>query len=429
MGGHRELIVDDRVAKYWSNIATTAFELGLLVGQVSTSNVGDFVLAVVPVPSECENGKAPIGISDLSVEWVEQFAQQVDHLLPGGISVLGLYVVSTENISIQVLLAYLRATAEAVAIPSSVFAGDDVHLLALVLPNDEIVFQTFYNVTDVNKAQMLSAGIKTSTTEIKFKQYRTLIDLNEAIPFENGSLNAATTATKMADQRMNEVENHLRPLIRRIEDSVAVLGQTSSTEAQYMNLLTPMPNKVHSFTENVSIGEQLSWLNSLLGDIRGAICCVAYVSYFEPKANEVAAEFLKRDFVKSLLLRVSMVRERWAECNEVESNAVFKKGGVIRLARRGLIPWHSAAMFSRHFSATVHVFPDEDVEQAVKIALEILGNNTLNGSSWTALEIGDQLDLSFNQTSSSSELMYSIYAYTLLPIALVFALLFVQYAM
>ena len=60
----------------------------------------------------------------------------------------------------------------------------------------------------------------------------------------------------------------------------------------------------------------MSFCQQPLGSIHGGISCVAFVSESEPKANEVAATYLKRDFKKSLLVRLSLARERWAEDDE-----------------------------------------------------------------------------------------------------------------
>lgn len=256
MGGPRQVIVVDQVDEFWSSNAKSAFELGLLVGQVSSSNVGDFVLAVVPVPSEIESGENPTGLSDVSVDWVQEVAQQVDRLLPGGISVLGLYVVSARDVSTQVV-PYLRATAEAVTLPSNVHVGDNVHYLALVPPNGDFAFQSFYEVVDVNKTQMLPAERKIPTKDVKFKQYRMLIDLDEPTPFVNVAPNAAIAATKVAEKRMNEVEKQLKPFFRRVEDSIAVLKRTGDTVAQHMNLLTLTPPESQKLVEDVSVRKEL----------------------------------------------------------------------------------------------------------------------------------------------------------------------------
>ncbi|RMX67660.1 hypothetical protein KXD40_003822 [Peronospora effusa] len=415
MSRPRQVIVDDQVAAFLSCNVKSAFGLGLLVGQVSFSNVGDFVLAVVPIPSENESNDTPTGLDDVSVDWVQEVAQQVDHLLPGGITILGLYVVSTLNVSTQIV-PFLRAVAEAVTLPSNVIVEEaNVHYLAFVSSNSDIAFQSFYDVTDVNKMQMLSAELKSPTTDIQFKQYRTLIDLDEPTSFVSVSPRGTISATEVAEKRMNEVENQLKPLFRRVQDSIAVLKLTGDTEVQHMNLLTLTPPKEKTFVK------------APLGGIRGGISCVAFVSESEPKANEVAATYLKRDFMKSLLVRLSLARERWAEDDEVEPNAVFQKGGVIRLAQRGLVQWRSATVLSRHFFGTVHVFPDDDAVQAVKNALEILGNDATNdGTSWAAMEIGGQLGSPMDLTFCGKESEYFKYMYYLLPVVIVLVLLVVQ---
>ncbi|GMF24577.1 unnamed protein product [Phytophthora fragariaefolia] len=367
MGNPRQVIVDDQVTKLWSSGAKVTFELGLLVGQVSSSNSGDFVLAVVPVPSESETGEAPAGLGDVSVDWVQEVAQQVDRLLPGGISVVGLYVTSATDVSTQ-CVPYLRATAEAVALPSNVNVGDNVHYLALVSPSGDVTFQGFYDVADVNKTQMIPAERKTPTTGIKFKQYRTLIDLDEPTPFVNVAPNTAIAATELAERRMDEVEKQLKPFFRRVEDSIAVLKLTGDTVAQHMNLLTLTPPETKQFVEDVS-------------------------DVFEP-------------------------------------NAVFKEGGTIRLAQRGLVPWRSAAALSPHFSATIHVFPDEDAAQAVKNALEILGSGTDSDiASWAAMEIGGQLGSPMDLTFGVTESEHFKYVYYVAPAVLVLILLLAQYIM
>jgi hypothetical protein len=253
MSDPRQVIVDEQVTEFWSNAAKSAFELGLLVGQASPSNVGDSVLAAVPVPSESETGEAPGGLSDVSVEWVQEVARQVDRLLPGGISVLGLYVVSARDVSTQVV-PFLRATAEAVVLPSSVHAGDNVHYLAFVSPGGDVAFQSFYDVVDVNKTKMLRAERKLPTNGIEFKQYRTLIDLDEPTPFVNVAPNAAMAATEVAERRMDEVEKQLKPFFRRVEDSIAVLKLTGDSVAQHMNLLTLTPS-ASQHVEDVSVAQ------------------------------------------------------------------------------------------------------------------------------------------------------------------------------
>ncbi|KAF1794267.1 hypothetical protein GQ600_4704 [Phytophthora cactorum] len=267
-------------------------------------------------------------------------------------------------------------------VASNVHVGENVHYLALVSPNGDVAFQSFYDVVDVTKSQMVPAELKALTKEIKFKQYRTLIDLDEPTPFVNVAPSAAMTATEAAEKRMDEVEKQLKPLFRRVEDAIAVPKLTGDTNAQHMNLLTLTPPEPQKLVED------------------------------------------------SLLVRVALARERWAEDDEVEPNEVFKEGGVIRLAQRGLVPWHSAAGSSSHFSATIHVFPDEDAVKAVKNALEILGGaSSKDAAAWAAMEIGGQLGSPMDLTFGVTESEQFKYVYYLLPVVLVFLVLVAQYVM
>lgn len=283
MSDPRQVVVLDQVTEFWSKSAKSPFELGLLVGQVSSSNAGDFVLAAVPIPSESESGEAPTGLSDVSVDWVQEVAQQVDRLLPGGISVLGLYAVSPRDVSTQ-LVPYLRATAETVALPSSVCVGANVHFLAHVTPNGESSFQSFFDVVDVNKTQMLPTKRKTPTTDIVFKQYRTLIDLDEPTPFVNVAPTAAIAATEVAEKRMNEVEKQMKPLFKRVEDSIAVLKVTGDANAQHMNLLTLTPPESQKLVEDVSVMQLHVCVNILLTP-----CCFCATSRLVASTVQLAA--------------------------------------------------------------------------------------------------------------------------------------------
>uniref|UniRef100_A0AAV1V3Q7 Uncharacterized protein n=1 Tax=Peronospora matthiolae TaxID=2874970 RepID=A0AAV1V3Q7_9STRA len=416
MDGPRQVIVDDQVVKFWSRTAKPAFELGLLVGQVSSSNAGDVMLAVVPIPSESESSDVLTRLDDVSVEWVQEVAQQVDRLLPGGIFVLGLYVVSTRDNASRVV-PYLRSTAEAVALHASVTFVDPVHYLAIVSPKGGFELQCWYDVTDVNKARMVSAVLKTPLTNVKFKQYRTLVDMNEPISLARIAMDVTSAATDVADTCMDEVENHLKSLFRRVEESVAVLNVVDDTQVQHMNLLSLTPAQ-----SPASFGDPL-------GYIRGAISCVAFLYDREPGAKEMAARYLKHDFVKSMLVRVSLARERWAEDSQGKPNAVLQEGGVVCFPQRGLVPWRSTSVLSPHLPATVYVFPDEDAGQAVKDALELLGDDTPTaGSLWIALESGSQpafvkdQDRRVIQTSE-----YFQHVYYVLPLVIVILLLFVQF--
>ncbi|RLN60246.1 hypothetical protein BBJ28_00001401 [Nothophytophthora sp. Chile5] len=400
MSRARQVIVEDQVSAYWASSAS-AFGLGVLVGQLSPSNVGDFVLSAVPVPSEIESGEAASSLADVSVEWVQEVAQQVDRLLPGGISVLGLYVIAAQDVANQAE-PYLRAAAEAIQLPSSVRAADDVHYLALVKPGG-VTFKSYFDVVNVTKTLMLPAESKAQTTEFQFKQYRTLVDLDEPIPFVTVAPTATLASVEMAERRTNELQTELQPFIRRVEGAMAVLKKTGDPEVQHMNMLTLTPP-----------ASQKS-IYGPVGGVKGAISCVAFVAQDEPEANEVAVNYLKRDFVKSLLLRVALAREKWAEDDEGKT--------------RGTVPWQSSVSSSSYFLATIHVFPEDDAVEVVKNALEILGGaEEDDDEAWTAME-----NNSFLVTSEDAQVGFIKPDYKLVfflfPIGIALLMLLIQQGM
>lgn len=76
------------------------------------------------------------------------------------------------------------------------------------------------------------------------------------------------------------------------------------------------------------------------------------------------------------------------------------------------------------------MFPDEDVVQAVKNALEILGGGANNDAAgWAAMEIGGQLGSPMDLTFGVTESEHFKFVYYLLPVVLVLILLVAQYIM
>lgn len=94
----------------------------------------------------------------------------------------------------------------------------------------------------------------------------------------------------------------------------------------------------------------------------------------EPNALQAAAAALKRDFLKSLLLRAELVAERWGADSDAADSPLSagNGGGVLPFPRRASLRWSSSLGVCSHFPALLHVFRDEH-ELAAQSALEILG--------------------------------------------------------
>ena len=105
------------------------FETGLLIAQQGSK--ADTILRLVPTPN-AEEGKEATALDS---DWVLAHAGQVARMLPGGIVVLGMYVLapnaklSTMEPKLQQLLASLAGGATS-------RAGADAHSVALLFPTD-----------------------------------------------------------------------------------------------------------------------------------------------------------------------------------------------------------------------------------------------------------------------------------------------------
>uniref|UniRef100_A0A287D618 Protein odr-4 homolog n=1 Tax=Ictidomys tridecemlineatus TaxID=43179 RepID=A0A287D618_ICTTR len=95
----RTYIVEESVGQYLSNISLQgkAFVSGLLIGQCSSQK--DYVILATRTPpkeEQNENLKHPKAkLDNLDEEWATEHANQVSRMLPGGLLVLGVFIITT----------------------------------------------------------------------------------------------------------------------------------------------------------------------------------------------------------------------------------------------------------------------------------------------------------------------------------------------
>lgn len=95
----RTYIVEETVGQYLSsiNLQGKPFVSGLLIGQCSSQK--DYViLATRTPPKEEQNDKVKqprAKLDNLDEEWATEHASQVSRMLPGGLVVLGIFIITT----------------------------------------------------------------------------------------------------------------------------------------------------------------------------------------------------------------------------------------------------------------------------------------------------------------------------------------------
>ncbi|KAF5916713.1 hypothetical protein HPG69_005508 [Diceros bicornis minor] len=112
----RTYIVEETVGQYLSNINLqgNAFVSGLLIGQCSSQK--DYVILATRTPpkeEQNENLKHPkTKLDNLDEEWTTEHANQVSRMLPGGLLVLGVFIITTLEMGNDFQNALRRSSAK-----------------------------------------------------------------------------------------------------------------------------------------------------------------------------------------------------------------------------------------------------------------------------------------------------------------------------
>ncbi|KAG8556215.1 hypothetical protein GDO81_017967 [Engystomops pustulosus] len=100
----RSYYVDEAVEKYFTNIIqqSKSYVTGLLIGYSSMQR--DYVVLAVQTPQKEDQGDSPTkkaGLSkldEIDEEWVSIHASQVNRMLPGGLLVIGVFLITSPEL-------------------------------------------------------------------------------------------------------------------------------------------------------------------------------------------------------------------------------------------------------------------------------------------------------------------------------------------
>ncbi|KAJ7403314.1 Protein odr-4 like protein [Pitangus sulphuratus] len=97
----RTYLVEEGVGQYLSELSTavTPFVTGLLIGQSSPQR--DYVIRAVRTPprEQHKEQNIPPRLASLDEEWITTHASQVSRMLPGGLLVLGVFLIASPELS------------------------------------------------------------------------------------------------------------------------------------------------------------------------------------------------------------------------------------------------------------------------------------------------------------------------------------------
>ncbi|CAF91298.1 unnamed protein product [Tetraodon nigroviridis] len=301
----RGFIVEDAVEGYLSNLCEqpTSPTTGLLIGQNSAQR--DFVVMATRTPQSQESGKDLV-----DKEWMCEHARQVSRMLPGGLSVVGVFIITDSNVSdilnpLQQTVCGLDKTisSEHLWVPTD----DEVveYVILHINPRTKTTTCRTFNVRDL-KSPWKSADWKYQSSVCS--AWTTVscclnVDIMLPLPDRRAGVESMEACLKEGLQVWARQIQEGFCLFngKRIPEDVELTSGQKRNVRQTVNaqLIIPLEN------------QRLSNLVQQCGgsvSVRGAVHSRVFLQGGKPK-SKLAEKLLKRDVVSTMATRVFMMVE------------------------------------------------------------------------------------------------------------------------
>ncbi|XP_068809689.1 protein odr-4 homolog isoform X2 [Struthio camelus] len=284
----RTYLVEEAVGQYLSDLNTKLKPCvtGLLIGQCSSQR--DYVIRAVRTPPKEEQNEVnvnPSKLASIDEEWITAHASQVSRMLPGGLLVLGVFVIATPEL-----------------------AKDSQNALR----KQRIVCRT-YDVQDPKSSAKPADWKYQSALSACWLTLDCTVNVNIHIPL---------LATSPNHDLEKNTKNGLNRWSKQIEDSVLLInGQVKDNDTELLEGLKKLRGNTQSNTQfsDVKVLTQLSQGSSCRStatvqvcsgsiNLKGAVKCRAYIHNNKPKVKE-AVQALKRDIINTLSDRCEILFE------------------------------------------------------------------------------------------------------------------------
>ncbi|XP_051989880.1 LOW QUALITY PROTEIN: protein odr-4 homolog [Xyrauchen texanus] len=318
----RSCFVDEAVEKYLSGVQAPpgSCVTGLLIGQSSPQR--DFVVLAVKTPQRANEGqpKASKGgclLDEIDVKWVTEHARQVSRMLPGGLCVLGLFLVTPPELSKDAQNSLKRLI---FALDKYITKGrlwdlseEDVTdrvTLHICSTTKKAICRTF-DVTDPKSSAKpadwkYQAGVSSSWPMLTCS-----VELDLQIPVAESSFDNTEKWMKDGLGRWaKQIEaGHCLINGRQLsDDSELISGQKKNPKITQRQTL---PARILVSHEQPEVDERSSAVVQKCSgsvSVRGIVHCRAYIQNNKPKARH-AAQAIKRDIINTVSCRVEMFLE------------------------------------------------------------------------------------------------------------------------
>lgn len=320
----RTYIVDETVGQYLSNINLQGktFVSGVLIGQCSSQK--DYVILASRTPpkeEQNENLKHPKAkLDNLDEEWATEHANQVSRMLPGGLLVLGVFIITTLEMGndFQNVLRRLVFAVEKSMNKNKLwnFTEEEVServTLHICSTTRKIVCRT-YDIRDPKSTAKPADWKYQNGLSSSWISLECTVHINIHIPLSTTSVNYTLEKnTKNGLARWaKQIENGVFLINGRVKDENGDLleGQKKSSRGNVqatshsfdVRVLTQLLlNSDHRSTATVQIC-------SGSVNLKGSVKCRAYIHCNKPKVKD-AVQAMKRDILNTVAHRCEILFE------------------------------------------------------------------------------------------------------------------------
>ncbi|XP_006901370.1 PREDICTED: protein odr-4 homolog isoform X2 [Elephantulus edwardii] len=355
----RTYIVEEAVGQYLSNINLQgkAFVSGLLIGQCSSQK--DYVILATRTPHKEEqneslrHGKAKL--DNLDEEWATEHANQVSRMLPGGLLILGVFIITTLELGndFQNVLRRLVFAVEKSMNKKRLWSFTDEEVservtLHICSSTKKIVCRT-YDIKDPKSSAKPADWKYQNGLSTSWLSLQCTVHINIHIPL---------SATSVSYTLEKNTKNGLTRWAKQIENGVYLInGQVKDEDCDLLE--GQLLNSDHRSTATVQIC-------SGSVNLKGAVRCRAYIHSHKPKVKD-AIQAIKRDILNTVADRCEILFEDLL-MNEIPEKKVMSSEKEFHiLPHRVFVPIPGSTVMFCDYK-----FGDESTEEIREHFIEML---------------------------------------------------------
>ncbi|XP_010633729.1 protein odr-4 homolog [Fukomys damarensis] len=402
----RTYIVDETVGQYLSNINLQgkSFVSGLLIGQCSSQK--DYVILATRTPpreEQNENIKHPkTKLDNLDEEWATEHAHQVSRMLPGGLIVLGVFIITTLELANDFQNALRRLI---YAVEKSMtrkrlwnFTEEEVServILHICSSTKKISCRT-YDVDDPKSSARPADWKYQNRLSTSWLSLECTIHIDIHIPLSATSIsctlekNTKNGLTRWAKQ----IENGVYFINGQVKDEDCDLlegqkksrGNTESSSHSFdVRVLTQL--LLNSNHRSTATAQVCSGSVNLKGDVK----CRAYIHSNKPKVKD-AVQAVKRDILNTVADRCEILFEDLLLNESPEKKDSEKEFHI--LPHRVFVPIPGSTVMLCDYK-----FGDESTEEIREHFIEMLDQMI----QMECLEVAEEINTAFMSSSMNNE--------------------------